>query len=62
MKTFVALDASLEKTAICIMSADGSVVAEVTAASNPEAIVAEPARQAARRVVQDPVAAQARSI
>jgi transposase len=47
MRTFIALDVSLEKTAICIMSADGSVAAEVTAASDPEAIAAELVRQEA---------------
>lgn len=45
MKTFVALDVSLEKTAICIMRADGAIAAEVTAASDPEAIAAELGRQ-----------------
>jgi hypothetical protein len=40
MRTFVALDVSLEKTAICIMSTDGRLVAELTAASDPEAIAA----------------------
>ena len=47
MKTFIALDVSLEKTAICIMSADGLIAAEVTAASDPDAIAAELARQEA---------------
>ncbi len=47
MKTFVALDVSLEKTAICIMLADGSIAAEVTAASDPDAIAAELGRQEA---------------
>ena len=45
MTTFVALDVALEKTAICIMLADGSIAAEVTAASDPEAISAELGRQ-----------------
>lgn len=45
MKTFVALDVSLEKTAICIMLVDGSIAAEVVAASDPEAIAAELGRQ-----------------
>lgn len=47
MRTFVALDVSLEKTAICIMSADGRLVAELTAPSDPEAIAAELGRQEA---------------
>ncbi|MEQ8731918.1 IS110 family transposase [Roseitalea porphyridii] len=47
MTMFIALDVSLEKTAICIMSADGSIAAEVTAASEPEAIAAEFVRHGA---------------
>lgn len=41
MKTFIALDVSLEKTAICALSADGSVLAERVACSTPEAIAEE---------------------
>ena len=47
MRSFVALDVSLEKTAIRIMSAGGPVVTEVTAASDPKASAAELARQEA---------------
>jgi transposase len=39
MEKFAALDVSLEKTAICVLAADGSVVVEATASSDPDGIL-----------------------
>lgn len=41
MKTFIALDVSLEKAAICVLSADGLVLAERVVQSTPEDLAAE---------------------
>jgi hypothetical protein len=38
MKLFVGLDVSLEKTAICVIRADGMIVKEAQAAGEPEAL------------------------
>ena len=39
MEKFAALDVSLEKTAICVLAADGSIVVETTASSDPDGIL-----------------------
>lgn len=41
MNTFIALDVSLEKTAICALAANGSVLAERVVPSTPEDLPAE---------------------
>ena len=40
MKYYAGLDVSMEETAICVIDADGAVVAELKVASDPEAIAA----------------------
>lgn len=38
MRLFIGLDVSLEKTAICVVSAHGEIIKEAEAASEPEAL------------------------
>lgn len=38
MRLFVGLDASLEKTAVCVLSEHGKIVKEAEVASDPEAL------------------------
>jgi hypothetical protein len=40
MKFFVGLDVSLKETAICLVDADGIIIAEAKTASEPDAISA----------------------
>ena len=38
MDSFAGLDASLEKTHVCVLDREGAIIAEAMAASTPEAI------------------------
>ena len=38
MRLFIGLDVSLEKTAICVVSAHGEIIKEAEVASEPEAL------------------------
>ena len=40
MKHYAGLDVSLEETAVCVVNAEGRIVTETRAASEPEAVVA----------------------
>ena len=52
MRVFVALDVSQEQTAVCVVSADGAIVAEAKVATCPNAITLwlEPWRQSIDKI------------